>query len=335
MRKRFSFFLNFCALLSGVIGAGFATGQELYVYFDKKNPIFVGLCCAFFYYCFFLAAIKADDFFKRAEGKGRVLVFAKKFMRCLTLFSCLVVLCVMLAGVKATLYELIPDKTTVAVTGVLTALFCVFLVCFDKKGFQTVGVFFTPVVIGCLLFLFAKISPVATGELRGSVKSSFLYASLNSIFLTTFVADACNGYAKGMKTAFCLVSALACGVLVTLAASCVTKSGYVEIPLVKLAYESGVFGKVYCIVVLLGIVTTVCASALPLAEEINRRVNCRFLSVVLLFGFCQTVSFAGFSHLVKYCYPAISVLGVALLGFTLFCTVKYREKRKKAFNFSI
>ena len=177
MKKRFSFFLNFCALLSGVIGAGFATGQELYVYFDKKNPIFVGLCCAFFYFCFFLAAIKTDDFFKRAEGKGRVLVFAKKIMRCLTLFSCLVVLCVMLAGAKATLSELIPDKTVAAVTGVLTALFCVFLVCFDKKGFQTVGVFFTPVVIGCLLFLFAKTSPVATGELRGSVKSSFFILS--------------------------------------------------------------------------------------------------------------------------------------------------------------
>lgn len=322
MKKRFLFFVNLCMVISGVIGAGFATGEEIIVYFNGKNPIMVGILSTLFFLVFFLCAILKDSK-TFLDAKDNYAMFVKKFIECVCLFSCFIVLCAMLSGAKSVIYLLFINKSISTILGLIVAIFCVVIVLFNKTGLQIAGLVFAPIIFISLIIIVCNTENLSfVGEVQGSVSSSLLYVSLNSIFLITLVSESCVFFKRKTQFIFCFISALTCGVLVVLTLSCVVGSGIKNLPLVTLAFFSKSFGLFYCIVVLGGIVTTVCASALPLVKLLDTKVNCRFLSTLFLFAFAWVVSLFNFSDIVEKLYPIISCLGILVIFLILIGAIK-------------
>lgn len=328
MKKRFLFFVNLCMVISGVIGAGFATGQEILVYFNGKNPIMVGIFSTLFFLIFFLSAILKDSkiFFPAKDNYG---IFVKKFIEYVCLFACLVVLCAMLSGAKSVICLLFADKSLSSILGLIVAVFCVVIVLFNKTGLQIAGLFFAPIIFIALIIIACKTENLSfVGEVQGSVSSSLLYVSLNSIFLITLVSESCVFFKRKTQFVFCFVSALMCGFLVFLTLTCISGSGIKNLPLVNLAFFNKCFGVFYSIVVLVGIVTTVCTSALPLVQLLDTKVNCRFLSTLFLFAFAWVISLFNFSDIVEKVYPLVSYSGILVIFLIIIGAIKALIQKK-------
>lgn len=333
MKKRFVFFVNLCMVISGVIGAGFATGQEILVYFNEKNPILIGILSTVFFCVYFLCAILKDARIFTQNYKDKYALTIKKFINFTTYFACFVVLCAMLSGAKSVILVLFRDKTISGFLGLMVALFCIAIVLFNKKGLQIAGFFFAPIVFVCLIIIACKAENLTfIGEVQGSVSASLLYVSLNSIFLTTLVSESCISLKPKTKFIFCFSCALVCGFLVFLTLTCILGAGYKNLPLVNLAFFNKPFGIFYCIVVLGGIVTTVCASALPLVQFVDTKVNCRILSTLFLFAFAWVVSLFNFSKIVEKLYPVVSCLGIAVIVLILVGILKTFIVKKRIKN---
>ena len=311
MKKCFLFFGNICAIISGVIGAGFATGEELFVYFKGESALFVGICCSVFFFLFFILSANLYD--KSFDSKNKFVKFYKIFLNLFSLLSCFVVLSAMLAGAKSVVALLFNNVLISSVIVLFIVLFSIILVVVDLKGLQTVGVFFVPIMLVCILIIAVK-NPlfVPFSEVRGNVFNCMFYVSLNSIFLTTLISKSCANYSKKTKILFCLISSLVCGVLVFVGVGCVVKLD-LSLPLVRLAYFDKGFGIFYCILVLIGIVTTVCASAVPMVNFLDKKVDGRFVSTLMVFAFAWLVSLFDFSKIIEKCYPVLSIIGIILI----------------------
>jgi len=311
MKKCFLFFGNICAIISGVIGAGFATGQELLLYFKGESALFAGICCSVFFFLFFI--LSANLYGKAFNSQNKFVKFYQKFFNVFSIISCFVVLCAMLAGAKSVVVLLFNNNLISSFIVLFILILSIFLVVVDLKGLQTIGVLFVPIILICLFVIAIKNPPFEPlGQVQGNVFGCMFYVSLNSIFLTTLISKSCANYSHKTKILFCLISSLVCGVLVFVGVGCVFGLE-VSLPLVRLSYFNKDFGSFYCVVVLLGIITTICASAVPMVNLLNKKVNGRFVSTLTIFAFAWLVSLVDFSKIIEMCYPVLSVVGIILI----------------------
>ena len=213
MKKCFLFFCNICAIISGVIGAGFATGQELLLYFKGESPIFVAICCAVFFFLFFILSANLNS--KAFNMDNKLVRLYKKLFNLFSILSCFIVLVAMLSGAKSVVCLLFDNNVISFIIIFSIILISILLVAVDLKGLQIIGVFFVPIILVCL-FVIAKNNHNfdSLGQVRGNVFNSMFYVSLNSIFLTTLVSKSCANYSNKTRILFCLISSLVCGMLV-------------------------------------------------------------------------------------------------------------------------
>jgi len=331
MKKRFLFFTNLCVIISAIIGAGFATGQELVVYFGNKSALLSAFFSGVFFFLFFCCAVIKDSTIVKNNPNSKFIIFYKIFLEVVACFSSVIVLCAMLSGIKSLLPLLYSNSNLNFALSEIIPLTCIFLVFFNKKGMQLLGIFFVPIIIILLVIIsFNNEQFNLAGQVQGSIISSFFYVSLNSVFITTLISDYCRPFNTKTKFFFCFISACLCGFLLVLALGN-TASCNLELALVKLAFFNKSFGVIYCIIVLFGIITTVCASAVSIVEKLDIIVNCRILSVVIVFAIAKSVSLIDFSVIVTKFYPFISILGIMVIILTIVVLfINFKSFKKKS-----
>ena len=318
MKKRFLFVVNICLIVSAVIGAGFATGQELMLYFNGKSVIFVSIICTIFFFVFFACSLIKDEKFLQSKQNDFFDVFYKKFINVFSLIASFVVLCAMMSGTRSVLKEIFTDKILSALLSDLLIIICFLVVLLNKSGLQIIGILFAP-----LMFVFLIVFAVnnnafsVVGKVQGSIISSFFYVSLNSVFLTTLISEVCCDYTVKKKYFFCFISALICGILLFIALGNIQCYSNVDLPLVKLAFSNTGLGIFYCAMVLFGIITTLCASGLPIVKMLDTKISCRTLSSLIIFAIGRLVSLLDFAKFIAKCYPIISFFGGLVIILTL------------------
>jgi len=321
------------AYVGTVVGAGFATGQEIMRFFTiygKKSFYAVLLTTVLF----IALGIRIMEIGKHCgfSSYGDITegFFGKKIGRMMNLFmmvSLIVTSSAMLAGAGVLFEEQfsIPLIVGVFVTGSLTVL----TIIAGIKGLMSVNIIFVPIMIlfNFILMLFTfryhnhdpvviQYQPVTIYHL---VNTSLMYVSFNTI-LSIGVLGALGSVVKEKKPIILggVLGGLILGLLIASSNYCMLVHSpeifEFEVPVVYmvLALGSG-FHLFYSLVVWGEIFSTLIASVFSLVEFFQRRLKSRFILSVVVVFICYMISRLGFSRIVGNLYPMIGIIGLIFI----------------------
>ncbi len=328
MKKRFLIVADILVCISGIIGAGFATGQEISLYFKNKDPFLTAVFCFVFFCTFFLMGLNLKRVIKNKEEAKKGVKKHFNFFALSDAFliaACFFVLTAMLSGAQTNAVIVLGLKNKFPFFGILTALLCVLLSYFDLKGLNAVCVVLTPIMLFFILYVcFFKNTFTFKGETLGCVSNALFYVSLNSITMMPLIAEFGKKFSAKEKTIFMIVSSAVLSVLIFLILSLINSVNDDTMPLVHAAASNAVLGKLYGAVVLFSIITTVLTCAYPVITAVNKKIKNKSVSVFIVFFAAFCLSLIGFKRIVDFAYPFISVLGILLAAY--FTVVFLRKK---------
>lgn len=314
-----------------VLGAGFASGQELMVFFVRYGVRGLwgsALAGVFFALLGALLLSRAKELKDKSFKSYLINIYGKKpakgFYFIVELFLA-VSFCIMLSGSGALFQEQfhLPPVVGVAVT----ALICFLVLQGNLKGLTAINLMLVPFMIAgmvftCVGYLIAQHReiwlPLSIGDGRFFL-SVFLYVSFNMITASAVLvplsrlADtkktaACGGLLGGL--ALMMAAVLAC---VALYAAFAAPDGS-QLPLLAVSRGLGTaWSWVYSLVLYMAMLTTAAANGFSVVEHFVGKGRNRRLSAAILCIAAIPASLIPFSRLVESCYTFFGILGLALL----------------------
>lgn len=300
-----------------VIGAGFASGKEIAVYFDSLSPLTAILSGIL------LGAL--GGFFMYAGYKGRF--FEPPWFKLLTVICSFITLAAMCSGAG----EIIPFPCG----GVLLTALAVASGVLGIKFLGKLNGILVPVIIFCILFLFFKNGNVfITGSYLPF--KPILYSALNLLIAGSLMAEQGKSLSKKEIVLSSVISAAVMSCLI-FALCCLTIGNDSAMPLKEIASYMG-FPIISSLLILLAIFTTMVSSAKLIYDYFKGLKLSPFFSSFMTLVPAVALSFIGFSAIVKYGYAFVSVAGLVLLFFTVLKMLPLKTagflvlKRKKKFS---
>lgn len=314
-----------------VLGAGFASGQELMVFFVRYGVrgLWGGaIAGGMFALCgaIVLGRAKALKIYNFQDYLHRV--FGAKIAKGLYLIVELflaVSFCIMIAGGGA----LFQEQLGIPQLGgaLFTALVCFIVLQGNLKGLTAINSILVPfmlcgILFTCVVFLLSQYRemwlPFAVGSGKFFI-SVFLYVSFNMISASAVlvplsrIADSKSGAVKGgLLGGFALLGVIVLACLVLYAAY----SGIVgsQLPLLTISKSLGSAASVlYAVVLYMAMLTTAAANGFSVVEHFSARTgNRKAVSAVLCLA-AIPLSLIPFSQLIESCYTLFGILGLFLL----------------------
>lgn len=300
-----------------VIGAGFASGKEIAVYFDSLSPLTAILSGIL------LGAL--GGFFMYAGYKGRF--FEPPWFKLLTVICSYITLAAMCSGAG----EIIPFPCG----GILLTVLAVAAGVLGIKFLGKLNGILVPVIIFCIIFLFFKNGNVfITGSYLPF--KPILYSALNLLIAGSLMAEQGKNLTKREIVLSSALSAVIMSCLI-FALCCLTIGNDSAMPLKEIASYMG-FPIISSLLILLAIFTTMVSSAKLIYDYFKGLKLSPFFSSFMTLVPAVALSFIGFSAIVKYGYAFVSVAGLVLLFFTVLKMLPLKTagflvlKRKKKFS---
>lgn len=335
----------FLCCVGTVIGAGFASGQEIMTFFvryGKISAVSMAMCGALFFAYIYVVLKKVstcnvetfEDYFKDIAGAKTS--SALQWISYAFMFASF---CVMVSGSGAVAEQMFGAQTL----GVLfMASLCFFVFLKGTDGMVIVNAFMTPVIIvgivliGVLTFFTAEdvFAPVFNVK-NNFLTSGLLYLSYNTITLIGVLLPLRDNV-KNKKTAFC--SALLSGGTLFLMGAVLLCALFmfenelegVSVPVLYIAEKiNKVSGYVYALVLYMAMITTAVSSGYAFLSFLKKYVRINYM--VLAFMLCAVsvpMAYVGFADLVDKLYTFFGFLGMFLL-FSVFFDGFRRIKKKK------
>lgn len=293
-----------------MIGAGFASGREIALYFGDCSPLvplFGGILLGVFCYLFLRIGSETDG--RPFLLWGKLGFFADAVIK----ISNLVTLCSMIAASELTLRSLSSHSGGGVITGIISLL----IVLLGAKRIRLVNVVVVPLTVAMMTYLFFKEGSLfLIGKL--SFLSALCYCSMNIIGGGYLVATMCVGFSKKD----CFFTALTGGVVLTLLIMVVfftiRNASSFDMPLIEAANRQGK-GVIGNIIMYFAVLTTAVSSLSVVSENKPARAMAA-LSIAFV------VSVFGFRRIVDRAYPILSALGGAI---TVGYAILYCKKRRK------
>ena len=322
-------------MVGSVIGAGFASGKEIYIFFYGGNS-FVSALLFFvlFFAAFFLISVFAVRFgiysseklFGRLYGRGR---FAAE----LALNFCyFLVLSTMIAAANLCLSDLAGVDEKTGIFAILTATLAGAALSAGIKGVKIINAVAVP-LIAVFMAAMCLGGQGAGGETK--ILSAAAYVCFNTVMMTGILVNIAKNLTLKENAAASLASALILAALIWLVLARLNEPiyEYSPMPLISLAKSRGHWLYVAGTLVLyLSILTTVLSVAYPLVQSLTPFFKNEKLCVWGVTALAAVFSFAGFDAIIGWSYPVISALGAVLLlsvGLKLLCGMPKKFFAKK------
>lgn len=279
------------SFIGTVIGAGFATGREISLFFSSSSVIsvlFAGFLLGFFCYVILRISARFGDVFSSFG-------FLKKPLRAFAFLANFCVLCATLAGSENVVFNLV----SVRGGAIFSAVICLIVVLFGVKIVKYVNVLVVPVILALVLVVFFKDKSFDLGG-KVSFVSPFGYASMNLVTGGFFIGANSDSPTKKESVICAFIS----GAVLTLMMLCVyfsVKNVCAEMPFIAKADALGL-GVVGNIILYLAMLTTI-TGTLSVCSGKNK-----ILAVIVVCGALFVSSF-GFGKIVDSFYPVIGALG--------------------------
>ena len=320
-----------------VVGAGFASGQEILRFFTAYGTwAWAGLAAAAVLLALFAAVVMRVGAATGAESHREVMrAVGGRWLGTLADWTISGLLFagagVMMAGSGAIFQEQLGLPSWIG--SAVMAAASIVTVWFRLRGVTAVTAVVAPFLIGGVIALSASslldpgMAAPARAEtgVQGAAPSwllaAALYASYNLVLAAPVLAPL-GGDVPGLRSisrgAVLGGAALGLGALaihLALAAG-LPETARAEVPMLLLARRQGAWvGTLYGIILWLEVYTTAVASLYGVAARIRSpRRRGYALVVTVLGGLAFAISFAGFADLVQSLYPAVGYLGLVILA---------------------
>lgn len=325
-----------------VIGAGFASGQEVSTFFLGRGMwgllgmiaaglSFSVLAVMILSYCYRYELNTFQQYSDQVYGKPM-----SSFVQGFTVLFMFCAFIVMVAGNGALFHEFFEVPKTVGI--LVMAIVCFVVMLFHMQGIVKLNAFLTPIIIvGILvvsitaLLLDAMSAFSVKGAVRGLADnwftSALIYVSYNMITATVILVSL-KQLAKEKKEAL-IGGCIGGGVLLIMAVLMwiVLYFNYIEIipfeiPFLYIATKAG-SAYLYALVLFCAMLTTAVASGFGFLEAAQGKIHIK--RKLLTAGLCAvSIPFAyfGFSALVSELYTFFGVIGLAFLFVFLYKYIK-------------
>ncbi len=309
-------------ILGTVIGSGFSTGKEIVVFFTRfgyYSFLFIPIAFVLFYFTFYFLMTKG---YQKIKGKTN-----SRFIHILILICCTVFSSSMFAGVGNCSIG-VPTWVTI-ILFVLVFLLC-FFACFKKiKFLSVINLVLIPTLLLVLLAFFIYELPKSSFSnlpnqnfllgIFGGAIFCVLYIVLNVSLSSVVIAKCGEDLTKKQIRLVSFLSSLILSVfvlLINILVFCNYDLLSAEMPL--LALSDGTLSFLLRFVIMIGCLTTL-LSMIFIGAESLRQLKSRDLSIFVV---CVILPFAlsmiGFSSIVSWLYPFVSLLGIFLLYLLFF-----------------
>lgn len=324
-----------CIYATSIIGAGFASGQEIMQFFSVyRSGGFYGIALAGALFAITGSIVLVKVCNERIRNFEEFLfpVFGWRIgwvIDIAVIIFMLCLFCIMTAGSGSVMSDTlgIPFKFASLLTGVI----CTALIMTNIKGIVMFNTIVTPFLIaGIILTGFAIIfyGDAETFQAAGYFRritdnwffSSLLYVSYNSV-LAIVVMCSLLPYLKTRRTA--VAGGIAGGVMLCFAALVIHAAINLfyplvfekELPILTIlkSFESRA-GGVYSIILWLAMMTSAVTAGFCFAERISMKmkINSRIVTLVLCIA-AVPLSTLGFSRLISAIYPVFGYLGLFMI----------------------
>lgn len=341
-------FLIVSTFVATMIGAGFASGQEILSYFviyGRRSVYGLFGVCVIFALCSMCVMLRVyisglesfDSYIKFVSGKN-----TSRFIRtCVTLFM-FVSFCSMSAGTGELVHETLNIDRNIGIFVMLGVCGVIFL--FDIKGILIVNSFLAPIlslallVLGIYTFVFRDTVVFAGGILfricNSSFISSIIYASYNML---TAIVILCEMKHLANSKKICIYSAFLGGAAVFVIALAIWaplslyygKISLGTMPFLSIVSRSGNGMKnIYSGALFASMLTTALSSGYGVIKQTEKKIKKRTVSITVLIMACLPVVMLGFEGIVKNVYSLFGYLGLVLLVIILCDGIKMIGKSK-------
>jgi uncharacterized membrane protein YkvI len=309
-------FRQISVILGCVLGAGFVGGKELLVIFRGASvfsPLLFAVVFAGIVYI--LQRFAADNTIADADCFCRALLpNHTTIVNIFLLLSYFVVVVTMLAGANVCLNQLFGLTGKVPIFSFLTAILAWLVMRKGTGGLELFSKIAVPVILVYLLVVYCFFG----GEMRINTTPTLLppvnYAMFNAVMAVGVVCS----FSRGSTKRETLVSTVIVGVvlfvftLLQLAVLCGNSGS--DVPLLMLTKKSPALFIAGAVVVMLAILTSLLSNALPIVQYVEGFVGDFSIATSVVFFVALLLSQLGLTFIIKYFYPAVSVLGVGMMG---------------------
>ncbi len=315
-------FILVCLIISNIIGAGFATGKEIYIFFTRFGSVsFVNiiLACILFYKFINLYLTKGKTHCPKNIYQANIIMFGKYNTQFgMFYFLCyLIVISAMFAGVTE-LCNLLFNRQIANVLSVLTAVVCLVVSVGGIKKINTINSWFLPItvllLILCAIFNIKGISLNInnTNNVFYSIFSVISYVGINTLLCANLLLLVGKDYSIKIIKVSAFVSVLILGVIISLF-NIVMLNGVsnINMPMISLALKvNTTFGLLVMFGVWFCICSTITYYTYILAQYIRIKSGKTHIKNALIIFVAYVISLFGFDKIITFLYPIIGVVGI-------------------------
>ena len=332
-----------CGYAAAVIGAGFASGQEIVSFFARYGRAgMVGIITACAVFALFSYAVLTVCVKEGITGYGGFIdaVFKSAFMRKITEFSALICaaacLCVMTACAGET-GKVLFGVREVTGAAVFSALLCVIFLLDGRKIMDINASLGAVIIFGiifcCFYILRFREHQTFFQNTRAAV-SGLAYAGYNLISAGTVLACSAGRLKTRADTASAsAASGIILFIMITLIWGVLGiyygKINLGSLPMLTMAFrQNNVLGVFYGVMLLAAVLTTGISNGFAVIDLLGERLPKRLLAFLTpMLGFCM--SGAGFARLVDVLYRICGYGGAVLVFVIIIKSLIWLKNREK------
>ncbi len=328
-----------------VIGAGFASGQEILRFFSVYGAysIYPILIATFLFILIGTKILKLGQklnsrLFK--ETVKQIFGILSPFVSGYIVLAMILIGTAMLAGAGALFNEYAGIPFWVGAG--LTAVAALIVVMSGIKGIMAINTWIIPLILAFNLFVFGytlqergfmqRFTSTYNISLLDLIKSGVLYAAFNIILSIGVLSSAASQVKQPRALAVGgILGGAILGIMIFINDYSLRHHGPAiydfEVPMLYIVYCMGpVISGLYTVVVWGAIFTTLIANLFSVSSVIHEVFKIPIgLSSLMITCLCFVISFIGFSQIVTYIYPLLGIFGLALIVILLASTFKRTE----------
>ncbi len=330
-------------ILATIIGAGFASGKEIYVFFTRFGVISflnIIICFILFYLSIKLYLNVGSSYKPKNVLEANKLILGKNFK----IFNIFYVAClfIVLAGMFAGVYEVyanVISGVSAKICVLITVVLCVFETNGGLNRINKINNIFMPLTI--ILLLISAICVIFSVDnfnintninlkiVLSSVFSVISYVGINLLLSGGILMLAGKQYNKKTNNFSSLVSAVVLAIIIVVFNLAMLLFGNIsQMPMLDYAFKVNYY---LGICVLLGIwfciYSAITSLAYVLSDMLKSIINSNIICNLIVVTISYVISLFGFGEIVTYLYPVIGVVGI-LFSLLLIKNNRYANIKK-------
>ncbi|MEG1510109.1 MAG: hypothetical protein RR454_06650 [Clostridia bacterium] len=296
--------------VGAIVGAGFATGREIALYFARYNvfaPIFAGVILGALCFMFLLIGASLTTFNCNQKLFKTIEFFV--------MASCIITYLAMCSGAEI----IVKESANLRYVGLLTGIFVAILCCFSLNFLKNINFIVVPLIIVLMLVLASNLTSFSGVTAKCGGLNAIAYASMNLLLGGFLVIK--EGKKINFKNAVIIgvLVAIICIFMLVIMYYIVIINPQTQMPVFVFAQNFGL-GKISALIIYFAIFSTLIGAGYVFVDFFEQWFDKKYYAIFLML----IMSFCGFwlpfDYFVNTFYPIISVLGVVfcIYGIVLF-----------------